>query len=159
MNIEYEATFPNIDKAEIRKKLKKIGAQLIKPEFMQKRIVICFPKGYDIKGGWIRVRDESDKITMSIKIVDGDKIENQREICLEVNSFEQASIFLQTLGCERKAYQESKRELWFFDKCEVTIDEWPFLEPYVEIEGKSELDVKNVAEKLGFDYNLALFCS
>lgn len=159
MDIEYEATFPNVDKDEVRKRLKKVGAKIVKQEFMQKRIVFNFPKGHNIKGGWIRVRDESDKITMSIKIVDGNKIENQKEICLKVNSFEQASTFLQSLGCERKAYQESKRELWFLDKCEVTIDEWPFLEPYVEIEGKSEGDVKKVAEELGFDYNQALFCS
>ena len=37
------------------------------------------------------------------------------------------------------------------------IDEWPFLESFVEIEGKSEKEVKKVSEKLGFDYKDAVF--
>jgi len=50
--------------------------------------------------------------------------------------------------------------LWkIIDGLEITIDEWPFLEPFVEIEGDSEESVKNVAEKLGFNYKDALFCS
>jgi len=37
MAIEYEATFPNIDKDEIRERLKKAGAVLIHAEVLQKR--------------------------------------------------------------------------------------------------------------------------
>jgi len=127
MKIEYEATFTNIDKQDIREKLRKIRGKLIRPEFLQKRIVFNLPREYQIKGGWIRVRDEGDKITMSLKVVDGAGIESQKEICL-------------------------------IDGLEITIDEWPFLEPFVEIEGDSEESVKNVAEKLGFNYKDALFC-
>jgi hypothetical protein len=39
MNIEYEATFYPIDKDEMRGRLKKAGAKLIRPEFLQKRDV------------------------------------------------------------------------------------------------------------------------
>ena len=42
---------------------------------------------------------------------------------------------------------------------EITIDEWPFLGPYVEVEGKSENEVRKTAEKLGFDYSKAKFCA
>ncbi len=83
MKIEYEATFTNIDKQDIREKLRKIRGKLIRPEFLQKRIVFNLPREYQIKGGWIRVRDEGDKITMSLKVVDGAGIESQKEICLE----------------------------------------------------------------------------
>jgi adenylate cyclase class 2 len=159
MEIEYEATFTNIDKDEIRRRLASSSAKLIKPEFMQKRVVFDLPTGHEIKGGWLRVRDEGDKITMSLKIVDGNKIENQKEICIKVDSFQQAELLLATMGCRKKAYQESKREFWIIDGTEITIDEWPFLEPYVEIEGKSEEAVKAVAQKLKFDYSKALFCS
>jgi adenylate cyclase class 2 len=159
MEVEYEATFIDIDKDEYRKKLEQAGAKLIKPEFLQKRVVFHLPKGQEIKGGWLRVRDESDKITMSLKIVDGDKIENQKELCLKINDFDEGLEFLSKIGCEKKAYQENKRELWMLDDVEITIDEWPFLEPYLEIEGKSEEKVKAVAEKLGLDYSKAMFCS
>ena len=159
METEYEATFTNIDKQDIRERLKKIKGKLIRPEFLQKRIVFNLPKGNEIKGGWARVRDEGDKITMSLKVVDGTGIESQKEICLKIDSLEKAEEFLTILGCEKKAYQENKRELWKIAGVEVTIDEWPFLEPFVEIEGESEESVKNVAKKLGFDYQKALFCS
>lgn len=159
MGIEYEATFINVDKDDIRKRLKKAGATLIKPDFLQKRRVFELPVGHEIPGGWLRVRDEQDKITMSLKIVNGDKIEDQKEICLKIDNFEEGVNFLESIGCKQKAYQESRRELWILDGVEVTIDEWPFLEPYVEVEGKSEEKVKEVSAKLDFDYSTALFCS
>lgn len=157
MQIEYEATFPDIDKDEIRVRLKSAGAKLIKPEFLMKRSVFQLPSGHNIKGGWVRVRDEQDKITLSLKVVDGAKIENQKEICLKVDDFKMAEDLLSTIGCEKKAYQETKRECWELDGVEITIDEWPWLEPFVEIEGKSEATVKAVAEKLSFDYKQAYF--
>ncbi|HOZ56000.1 MAG: CYTH domain protein [Parcubacteria group bacterium ADurb.Bin316] len=159
MNIEYEATFTNVDKNEIRTKLKSIGAQLIKPEFLMKRTVFNLPAGHEINGGWLRVRDEGDKITMSLKVVEAGKIENQKEACLIVDDYQKAANFLEHIGCARKSYQETRRELWIFDDVEITIDEWPFLEPFVEVEGKSEDEVKRISEMLGFDYNQALFCA
>lgn len=159
MNIEFEATFPKINKSAIRSRLKNIGATLTRPEFMQKRVVFNLPIGHEIKGGWVRVRDEGDKITLSLKVIDGDAIENQKEIYLVVDSFEQAELLLSTLGCERKAFQESRRELWQFDGVDITIDEWPYLEPYVEVEGPSEDKVREVSALLGMDYNQALFCA
>src|SRR3990167_4683344 len=74
MDIEFEAKFPDIDKDKLRKKLKALGAVLVKPEFFQKRIVFFLPKGHEIKDGYLRVRDEGDRITMSLKVVNGDKI-------------------------------------------------------------------------------------
>jgi len=159
MDVEYEATFQNINKDEIKNKLKTMGAKLIRPEFLQKRVVFHMPEGHEIKGGWVRVRDEGDKTTLSLKVVDGDKIENQKEIFIKVNDFVEAKKLLKTLGCKEKAFQESKRELWTLDGVEITIDEWPFLEPFVEVEGTTEDDVENVSKKLGFNYKEALFCS
>ena len=45
MKIEYEATFPNIDKDEIRQRLKESGAVLMRPEFLQKRYALDLPEG------------------------------------------------------------------------------------------------------------------
>lgn len=159
MEIEYEATFVNVDKDEIRQRLIKIGAKLIKPEFLQKRIVFDLPKGHERKHTWIRVRDEKDKITMSYKEISGPNIEDQKEVNLIIDNFKAGKKFLKLIGCQRKAYQENKRELWKLDGVEICIDEWPFLEPFVEVEGKSEKEVKVVSEKIGFDYSEALFCA
>jgi len=162
MQIEYEATFINIDKDEVRKKLKEVGAVLVKPEILMKRYTFRLPEGYDKKGAWARVRDEGDKITMSFKIVERGgavKIDEQKETYLKIDNFDNGVEFLKALGCSVKAYQESKREIWKIGETEICIDEWPFLEPFCEVEGESEQVVKDVSEKIGFDYTKAMFCA
>lgn len=159
MKTKYEATYLKIDKNDIRHRLEQAGAKLERPEFLQKRVTFSLPAGHEIPGGWARVRDEADKITLSLKVVDGTNIENQKEIVLKVSDFEDAKMLLVTLGCREKAYQENKRELWLLDNVEITIDEWPFLESFVEVEGVSEEAVRSVSEKLGFNYKDALFCA
>lgn len=159
MNIEYEATFENVDKDDVRARLRAAGATLVRPEFLQKRVVFNLPKGHEIPGGWLRVRDEGDKVTMSLKVVNGQRIEDQKEICLTVGDVDTAVELLSAIGAERKAYQETRRELWTLDGVDVTIDEWPFLEPFVEVEGKGEAEVRAASERIGFDYGAALFCS
>ncbi|NTU69386.1 CYTH domain-containing protein [bacterium] len=158
MNIEYEATFIDINKDDIRDKLRSIGAKLIKPEFMQKRHVFSLPKNHKLKNGWVRVRDEGDKITMSLKDV-GSKIHEQKEARLVVNDYNEAVTFIEKLGFPAKAYQESLRELWVLGGVEITIDTWPFLDPIVEVEGVSEEAVKTVSKELGFNWSQAKFCS
>ncbi len=157
MKTEYEATFPDIDKDLLRERLKIAGATCVKPEFLQKRVVFHLPDGHEITGSWVRVRDEGDQITMSLKVVNGDKIQDQKEIFLKVDNFNEAEHLLMTLGCRKKSYQETKRELWLLDSVEIAIDEWPYLNPIVEVEGESEERVKDISQKLGFDYSKALF--
>ncbi len=162
MEIEYEATFINIDKDLIRGKLKKVQASLAKPEFLQKRIVFDLPNDKDGKKklGFMRVRDEGGRVTMAYKKVSPEKnIESQKELNVEVGDFDTSVEILKQVGCYRKSYQETKRELWKLDDVEICIDTWPFLESFVEIEGKNEFLVKKVSEKLGFDYSNALFCT
>lgn len=159
MNTEYEATFCDVNKDDVRKRLKAAGATLVRPEYLQKRIPFHLPKETRSNDAWLRVRDEGDKITLSLKKVDGDRIEDQKEICLAVDDFDNAVELLSLIGCEPKAYQETKRELWRLDGVDITIDEWPFLEPFVEVEGESEERVRAVSEKIGFDYSTALFCA
>ncbi|MFH1207591.1 MAG: CYTH domain-containing protein [Patescibacteria group bacterium] len=159
MNIEYEATFIPVDKAGIRARLREAGAILVRSEFLQRRTVFFLPKGHEIEGAWLRVRDEGDKITMSLKVVDGEKITDQKETCITVNDYKETVKLLEGIGCRAKAYQESRRELWTLDGVEITIDEWPFLEPFVEVEGRSEREVRAVSEKIGFKWQEAKFCA
>lgn len=157
-DVEYEATFYNINPEEIRSKIKGLGGLLIKPKFDQVRTTFTFPKGHEIEGGFIRVRDEAGKITMTLKIFkENGLIDGQKEIELVVDNYENAVNFLKTLGAEDKAIQETKREIWSLNDVEIMIDWWPFLEPFVEIEGKNESDVRNISEKFGFDWKDAVF--
>lgn len=158
--IEYEIKFLNIDKDKIRKRLKESGVKLIYPEYLQKRIIFNPPETNNSDRNWVRIRKEQDKTTMSFKRITNEKtIEGQEEIELEINDFEKAEKFLKAVGCVKKAYQENKRELWKIKDVDITIDEWPFLEPFIEIEGNSEREVKETVKLLGFDYSKGSFGS
>ena len=157
MKIEYEAKFLNIDKDEIRRRLLESGAELIKPEFLQKRFNFHLPGDLREDKAWLRVRNEGDKITLSLKKIEGKEIHHQKELTVDVSDFDTSVAILKAIGCEIRMYQETKRELWKLDGAEVTIDSWPFLEPFVEVENDSEQNVRSVAEKLGFDWGKAVF--
>jgi len=159
MAIEYEATFSPVDKEAMRSRLKACGAILRRPEYLQTRVTFNLPTTHPNPHAWVRVRNEGDKITLSFKKVDGRNIDNQHEICLIVSDFDRAVDFLSALGCQRKSYQESKRELWQLLGTDITLDTWPWLETFVEIEGPNEPSVKQASRQLGFDYNQAKFCA
>jgi len=104
---------------------------------------------------FIRVRDEGDKVTLTFKRrVDREasRIDSVQEIEVRVSDFDDTVELLKQAGWEYKTFQESKRETWVLDGCEVVIDEWPWIAPYIEIEGESETAVQAAAQKLGFDW-------
>lgn len=158
METEYEATFYPVDKDDIRNRLASAGGVRLYPERLMKRITFNLPG--DITSGqiWARVRDEGDKVTMSVKEMRGTGMGGQKEAMAIIDSFESGTALLKALGCMQKAYQETRRELWKLDSTEVTIDEWPFLDPLVEVEGRDESEVRAVSEKLGFKWSDAKFC-
>lgn len=149
---EIEATFINIDKDKLREKLRQVGAELIQPEILMRRVV------FDVdEQTFVRVRDEGNKITMSYKHLDELSLSGMKEICLEVDDYEKAIAFVKACGLKIKADQETYREEWDLDGVEITIDTWPWIPSYTEIEGANEDAVKAVAEKLGFDMSDAMY--
>jgi adenylate cyclase class IV len=66
---------------------------------------------------------------------------------------------MDAVGAVKKSYQETLREIWHLGDVEICIDTWPGLNPFVEIESDNEEKVKNVSEKLGFNWSDALFCA
>lgn len=158
MQIEYEATFWPIDKEEMRQKLLLVGAHMEYPERLMRRVVFHLPESAPLTHGWARVRDEGDKVTMSIK-QSGSELEQQKELEITVSDFDAGIEILRSVGCLERAYQETRRELWILDDVAITLDEWPFIEPFVEIEGVSEKAIQAVSDRLGFTWQKALFCS
>ncbi len=157
MQTEIEAKFLNINKDIIRTKLQELGAILVRAEYLQRKYNFHLPKEKKSNYSWLRVRDEGDKITLALKMIVGEKITDQKEISVDVSNFDDAVSILENIGCERKALQESKRELWRIDETDITIDTWPALDTFIEIEGPSEKAVRAVSGKLGFDFSKAIF--
>ena len=110
-------------------------------------------------GGFLHVRDDGDKVTMTYKQFNMLAIDGCDEIETIVKDFDKAIEILEKSGLKSESYQESRREQWLLDDTEIVIDEWPWVNPYIEIEGKDEKSVKSVAEKLGFDWRAVAFGS
>lgn len=155
METEFEVKFYPINKEEYRRKLTLLGAKCINPERKMRRAIADRRAYPQLRCDLLRVRDESNKVTMTVKVhpQEGGKIADQKEVEVVVSDFEKAVEIMETVGLKPNIYQENLRETWNYNEAEVTIDTWPCLEPFTEIEAKSEERVREVAERLGFDWN------
>jgi adenylate cyclase class 2 len=157
METELEVKFLDINKDEVRKKLKDIGALLKFGERAMKRKVFDLPDGrLRGSGAWIRVRDEGDKITLSYKKLVDRSLYGTKEIMLEVSDFNGACDFLLASGFDLKSYQETKRETWIYKDTGITIDTWPWIPPFVEIESDNERELRDVVARMGLDWKFGL---
>jgi adenylate cyclase class 2 len=156
MKTEFEAKFLNIDFEFMRTKLKSLDAKLEQPMRLMKRAIIDTPELMN-KDAFIRVRDEGDRITLTYKQFQSLSVDGAKEYEVEVSNFEETINILAASGLPLKSIQESKRETWTLETTEIVLDEWPWLNPYIEIEGNNEQQVKETAVKLGFNWNDAVF--
>lgn len=157
MQVEIEAKFLDVNSEELRQKLKAIGAKQIHPEREMRRCTFDYPDARLKKiGGWIRVRDEGDKVTFSYKQLNDRTLHGTKEIETTVGDFQKTVDLLKAVGLKQKAYQETKREKWTLGDCEITIDTWPWIPTFTELEAPSELEIINLAEKLGLVWKEAM---
>ncbi len=157
MDIELEAKWLDINHFKLREKLKVLGALQVRPLTNMVRAVFDDATGsMGLRGGWVRVRDEGDKITMSYKQVDDISLTGTKEINLVVDDFNKAVAFLKCIGLRQKSLQETKRESWILDGAEIDLDEWPWLPPFVEVEAQDEKTLINVARKLELNMEEAM---
>lgn len=156
MKTEYEAKFTGVDIEAVRAQLKTVGATLEKPMRLMRRVTIDTPE-LKAKDAFVRVRDEGDRVTITYKQFTALSADGAQEHEIIVSDFNEAVALLAAAGLPHGSFQESKRETWTLDNAEVVIDEWPWLQPYIEVEGESVEHVKEVSAKLGFNWDDAVF--
>lgn len=160
MNTEIEVKFLHINHDDIRHKLKEIGFLCVTPMRLMRRAIIDYSDRRLQTGkpnSYVRIRDEGDRITLTYKQFDSLSIDGAKEVEVITSSFEDTIKIFTQIGLEVVSLQESKRETWRNETCEVVLDEWPWIDPYIEIEAATESEVKNVAGKLDLDWSQAKF--
>ena len=149
MGKEYEVSILDIDVFDFEKRLNKLGAKK-NGDFLQKRYVYDFNP--EINNKWIRLRTNGKKTTITIKeIFDESIVGGTNELEIEVSDFEKTNQLLNELGYKEKGYQENKRTIYDIDEIEVSIDSWPMIPTYAEIEGKNEKSVKEFLKRLNIN--------
>lgn len=154
---EIEAKFLNVDHDEVRAKLQAAGAHLEQPMRLMRRDLYDYAdrRLQADNHGRLRVRDEGNKVTVTYKR--GGDGEYSTEVEAVVDSYENMCKIFEAIGLEHFTHQESKRETWLLGDVEVVLDEWPWLNPYIEIEGPSEAAIMQASADLGFDWKDAKF--
>ncbi|HSW81337.1 MAG TPA: class IV adenylate cyclase [Candidatus Saccharimonas sp.] len=155
MQTEIEVKFLSIDHQAMRKKLQAAGGTCQVPMRLMRRTILDFPdlRLEKTNDGYVRVRDEGDRATLTYKQFGVElSINSAKEIETTVGDYATTIELLKAIGLEVKSEQETKRETWHLDDCEVVLDEWPWLKPYIEIEGESETALKAAAKKLGLNW-------
>ena len=150
MKTEIEVKFCQVDIDDMRWRLRDAGAICEQPMRLMRRTV--FHTVDRNPNAYLRVRDEADRTTLTYKSFVGTGIHDAMETETIVGEYETAIEVLRQTGLEVKSVQETRRETWRLGDVEIVIDEWPWLEPFVEIEGDSEAAVRVAADALGFDW-------
>lgn len=159
MQIEREVKFAHIDIDMVRHSLLTAKATCEQPMRLMKRVLIEEPH-HAAEHAFIRIRDEGNKVTLTFKRradAAASTMDSVKELEVEVSDFDKTVQLFSEAGWEYTTFQESKRETWRLDGVEVVIDEWPWLDPYIEIEGADETAIRNAADKLGFNWDDAIF--
>lgn len=162
---EIEVKFLGVDKDKIEKDLKDLGAVFV-GKFDYRLKPYDFP-GLTMskeKNAWVRLRDEGNRVTLSYKerLGVGEnplKDKGMKEIEVEVSDFDETSKLLEAIGLLPKVYEERKRTRYILNNIECDIDEWPLIPPYIELEGDTIEGIKEVSDKLGFEWEDHVVCS
>ena len=163
---EIEAVYLDINKEEIEKELRAIGAEKTGDIFYRHSSYDYPDLRLDKDNSWIRLRDEGDKIILAFKkrlgVTSQDGSTNDdgmEEIELEVSSYEETAHFLKKIGMVEKHEAEKKRSRWQKREIIFDIDTWPSIPTLLEIEGPSWEEVDSAARLLNLDPENKKVCS
>jgi predicted adenylyl cyclase CyaB len=96
----------------------------------------------------IRIRDEGDKITFTVKQKNEGTYDSEWEVI--VNDYNMIDKMLTELNIKKKYEMEKYREIYVTKngKNEIVFDHYPGLPPYMEIESSSEIELKKTMKIL-----------
>jgi len=157
MQPEIEVRFLHVNYDNLRAKLRELGAHQKYPMRAMKRVIIDYPDQrlqHGVANAWafVRLRDEGDQILLTYKeFMKNDTLDGS-EIEVVVSSYDKTIELFEKVGLTVISEQHTRREAWELDGVEVTLDEWPWLPPMVELEGPSEQALRIVGERLGLDW-------
>lgn len=148
-NTEFETKIKPIDVEAVINKLKELGAHET-PEILSRRYV------FDIDSKeieWIRLRTNGEKTTLTYKhkIKGNIEVGQTTEIEVEVLDFDKTAELLRKLHWKDIFYQENKNHIFKLGDIEFSIDTWPLIDPFLEIESFSKEKVKEGVKLLGLE--------
>lgn len=102
---------------------------------------------------WIRLRKSNDEIELTVKHIyekNTSKLQKVQEYEIKVSDLKEANELLESIGVVKRNYQEKIRYSFEYKNAQIEIDQWPLLEPYMEIECDDETLIKKIINELNF---------
>jgi adenylate cyclase class 2 len=149
MNTEFELRVLEVNPADITAKMEQLGCSASRPRTLMRRYTFdTIPK---LRDKWMRLRDDGQNVKLAIKHVRSHEVHGTKEIEVTVDDFDKTLQLIRELGINEKSYQENYRTVYELNHCEVSIDEWPLIPPFLEVEGPDAETVSETLQQLGFD--------
>lgn len=146
---EIEGKVLDVDPLAVVRKLQELGAKYESTMHFERCVCDTIPV---TESRWVRLRTDGSKTTLSVKEIADDSVTGTSEWEVTVSSYDDMLTILQKMGISPRSRQENYRVLFTYKDAEVSVDLWPQLKPYVEIETKTdETHIYAIAEELGFD--------
>lgn len=144
MGIEYEIKVLDINIEQLKKKLLALGLKQQDQQSFRRYVYRL-----DTEGAWARLRTDGKKAKLTYKHFVKNSIDGMKELEIQVSDFDTTHELMQALGFSNFIYQENRRLSFTKDRVEISIDEWPNIPAYAEIEGSDEDEVTEYLKKLG----------
>lgn len=149
MGEEHEIVILDIKRKEVLSRLRKLKARHVGTRNF-KRIEFLL-KG-DIHRGhsWGRVRTDGKETTITLKETQGKGgFTPMKEYEVTADNFgEAARIMTKLVAPKILLYFENERDAYVLGKAQITIDKWPAIPAYVEIEAPSMAEVKRAYKRI-----------
>ena len=147
-DIEHEGKVLNIDVKQMRSKLQSLKATKI-ADYQFKRYV--FDTIPTTRNRWVRLRSDGTKTTLTVKEIQTNAVDGTLEWEVDVSDIATTLTILEKIGITPRGYQHNTREEYELDGAIISIDHWPRLAPYLEIEAANVEQVFSVGAVLGIE--------
>jgi len=151
---EIEVRFLEVNKEDLIKRLLDLGAIDHGEKLLKETIFYHKDKDWATEKKFVRIRDNGGEIHMTYKkhVGDGTSLEDVDEIEITVSDNTSAHKFLEAMDLCPYRKQEKRRHTFTLDDIVFDFDSWPQIPTYMEIEGADEKKLKDMAEKIGLDW-------
>lgn len=147
---EIELRIFDIDPKEVASRLGDVGAKYVATRNFKRVELLIKGKVSNVYGGhkmWARVRTDGKRTTVTLKERRGSAVHKTDEWEIEANDFKTAvQMFCKMY--KPTIYEENKRIEYSYGGAQITIDKWPMLPWFLEIEGSSVKKVRDIYKRL-----------
>lgn len=146
---ECEIEVLDINAAAVSRRLRELGARF-EGRYGFRRVEFMVNGKGSGTHSWMRVRTDGRKTTVTLKEIDGtSRMSPMVEHEMEASDFATAVRIMTRLARSRPFYFENTRRAYRLGKTYVTIDKWPRIPSFLEIEAPSMKDAMSLYRRMG----------